>query len=87
MWLITFVGGIVEIMKCNLVKKIVKSGEKSFTNYYLVFENGNVLPVVCKSYTTKATDKKEIEKVEKFNTTNFIKFSTLADLLDDDESR
>lgn len=72
-------------MKCNLVKKtntIVVDGEnRSFTNYYLVFENDVILPVVPKFYTTKSTKKEDIEKVSKLNTRTSSKFDVLADLM------
>lgn len=75
-------------MNCKLVKKVnhvfneKAQKEIRLANYYLVFENGEILPVQCKYYTTKSTDKKDIEKINEINSTNYIKFSTLADLLE-----
>lgn len=71
-------------MKCNLVKKSVTyevKGEKhTGYNYYLIFDNGTIIPVECKYYpvSDKSKDK---ERLQKFNSANFTKFSTLADLI------
>ena len=76
-------------MKCNLVKKTntieVEGQKRSFTNYYLVFDNDVVLPIVAKFYTTKSTKKEDIEKVSKLNTRNATKLDTLADSVKDNK--
>ena len=78
-------------MNCNLVKKSVKvfnekaNKEIRLTNYYLVFDNGEIIPVECKYYTTKSTKKEDIDKISKLNSINFTKFSTLADVFKDKE--
>ena len=77
-------------MVCNLVKKKVKvhlekdNKDVVITNFYLTFDNGEIVPVECKYYTTHSQDKKDIDRLNKLNSTNFVKFSTLATLLDDE---
>lgn len=75
-------------MKCELVKKVKVEGEgenrKRFVNYYLVFENDVLIPVVCKYYTTKSTDKKDVEKINALNTRNATKLDTLATIVKED---
>lgn len=76
---------------CTLVKKVVelkdkdgnpKKNEKGFvirvTNYYLMFENGDLVPVECKRYVTQSKDKKDIDKIEMFNRDNYVRFDTHA---------
>ena len=83
----------VYIVKCNLVKKQVcihlekENKDVKIWNYYLVFENEEILPIELKQYSTKSTDKKDVEKIAKLNSTNYAKFSVLADSLKDVNSK
>ena len=75
-------------MNCNLVKVVVKSTikkdgkdvEATFTNFYLEFDNGDVLPVECKYYSTRSQDKNDVEKINRINHDNYVKMSCLATL-------
>lgn len=73
-------------MKCNLIKKIKvvendKGEKRSFANYFLEFENGVTIPVVCRYYTTNSKDAKELSKIHDLNVRNSSKMDTLADTI------
>ena len=77
-------------MRGNLVKcvRVVHDDKNDknvrFTNLYLEFDNGVVVAITPKFYQCKSTDKKDIEKCNKFNTENYTKLITLADLKDEE---
>ena len=76
-------------MDCKLIKKVNSfKGEdgkdKFFTNYYLTFDNGVVVPVVVKYYTTSSKKQEDIDAINKMNVRNATKFDTLATLIKDE---
>lgn len=77
-------------MNCLLTKSVKegkdKDGKKiTFSNFYLVFENGDILPIELKNYTSK--DKASQEKLDKVNYANWIKLNTLARVVTQDEKK
>lgn len=71
-------------MTCNLIKEVVslknKEGKaKSFTNYYLEFENGYKLPITCRMYDTSKLNEDKREILEKVNFSNSQMINAFAD--------
>lgn len=82
-------GGIV-VENCLLVKSVKegkdKDGKKiTFNNFYLVFANGDIIPIELKNYSSQ--DKKNQEKLDKVNYANWIKLNTLAQVVKQDEEK
>lgn len=75
---------------CLLTKSVKegkdKDGKKiTFTNFYLIFENGDIIPVELKNYSSN--DKAKAESLEKVNYANWIKMNTLAYVVNNDEEK
>lgn len=75
---------------CLLVKSVKegkdKDGKKiTFTNFYLSFENGDIIPIELKNYSTN--DKTKKDSLDKVNYANWIKLNTLAYMVKNDEEK
>ena len=72
-------------MNCELVKQKVsfkgKDGkDRTSFNYYLVFDNGIRVPIVCKYYPVDVDDKKIAQFRHDVNARNATRLDTMATL-------
>lgn len=82
---------VLKEMKNNLIKVAkeikAKDGSKARTiyNYYLVFENGTMLPITIRLYDLERATGDKKEMLEKVNFSNIQLLSAFADLKDDEK--
>lgn len=66
---------------CKLVKKFNKVNDKTFTNFFLQFDNGEMLPIELKFFPLTSKDDKENDIRKRINHDNYVKLSILAELM------